>query len=346
MPLDTTLPRDAAGEGDALPELNTEEAAIAALDGLLGGAPAPRPEREAETTESDASASDAGQEETPATGDEEGQSEPEATEEPAAPAIEPPASWSAEEKADFAKLPPELQATVARRESERDKLITQRTQEIAEHRKAAEAERAAIASERDTYARSLQQLMALAVPEADQLAGIDWQKLATEQPAEYVRLSAQRDALRNRVGALQAEMQRVQEQAQADQAKRFSEVRAEQARLLVEKIPDFADAVKAEKLTADLRSYLASEGYAPEEVAQLVDHRAAIVARKAMLYDRAEAARKAAEAKRAATPAPVVQKPGTPAPATSAQKQRQEKWSRLARSGGERDAIAVLMDFL
>jgi hypothetical protein len=45
--------------------------------------------------------------------------------------IEPPRSWSAEEKAEFTKLPPEIQKTLSRREADRDRLLTQKANELA-----------------------------------------------------------------------------------------------------------------------------------------------------------------------------------------------------------------------
>ena len=52
--------------------------------------------------------------------------------------IEGPAGWSEDERAEYAKLPPEVQQIVARRESERDKTFSEKTQELAESRKGRE----------------------------------------------------------------------------------------------------------------------------------------------------------------------------------------------------------------
>lgn len=65
--------------------------------------------------------------------------EPSDTPEAKEPEAAAPVSWTAEEKALFAKLPPDLRQTVARRESEREKAFTAKMQETAEHRKVAES---------------------------------------------------------------------------------------------------------------------------------------------------------------------------------------------------------------
>lgn len=53
------------------------------------------------------------------------------TAEPAAPAIEPPSSWSAEQRAKWATLPPDVQEYVAQRESEAHKAISEKGQRAA-----------------------------------------------------------------------------------------------------------------------------------------------------------------------------------------------------------------------
>ena len=51
------------------------------------------------------------------------------------------------------------------------------------------------------------------MPEAERFDQIDWTRLAQEQPADYVRMTAERDALRGRLGTIQQELQQVEAQA-------------------------------------------------------------------------------------------------------------------------------------
>lgn len=85
---------------------------------------------------------------------EDGESEPGKT-----PAIDPPASWSAEDKAAFAKLPPEAQRVVAARESERERHFTAKTTELAEARKKFEAEVEPERAKVRTHLEQLQQAL-------------------------------------------------------------------------------------------------------------------------------------------------------------------------------------------
>lgn len=345
MSLIDTAP--AGAEGNAAPE--AQPTAAAAFEGLLDWED--QGEAGGDNTESAAhEAADAGTGESPSTGEDEGHHEPQDGDGAAQTAIEPPASWSAEEKAQFAKLPPEAQATIARRESQRDKLIQQRTQEIAEQRKATEAERTAIEGQRKQYLESLQVLMGAAVPEAKKFAEItdaQWQQLSVENPAEYVRLRAARDGLVERLGRVQAEMQRVgQEQAQAQQ-KRIGEYLAQERTKLVERIPEFGDEAKAAALTKELNATLTSHyGFTAEEIASAGDHRQIALAVDAMRWRQAEAARKAAEGKRANTPPRMQQPNAAPQQDSGQARAYREKRAQLARTGSTRDAAALFAEIL
>ena len=360
----------------SLPEMS-ERDILAGIEGLLEAEDKPakrRPAvvRQAEETETrqgdlpieSPQSGDAGPEE--ATGEsesEEEQSEPDDDgEEPdqSDHSIDPPKSWSRQERAIFEQLPPEAQAVIARRESDQNKVFTQKTQEIAEHRRAVEAASAAIQSERQQYAQerqnyeqNLQQLLMVAMPEAEQFARIDWQKLASDSPADYVRLTAQRDALRGRVGAIQGELARVEQQRQheyaqqaQEYAQQFANLKAGEAKRLAEKLPDFGDPEKGRKFVGELRSWLGEQGFSPEEIGQVIDHRVILVAAKAMRADRAAVARRSAETKRNDT-APTVQRPGsTQGRETNVGRRRQERFEQLRQSGSQRDALSYLMEIL
>jgi hypothetical protein len=260
--------------------------------------------------------------------------------------IDPPISWSKEEKAIFEQLPPEAKAVIARRESEQNKAFTQKTQEIAEHRKAVEATYAAIQSERGQYAQNLQQLLLVAMPEAEQFARIDWTRLANESPADFVKLQAQRDELRGRIGAIQGELTRVSQQQQQDYARSFANLKQSEAQRLAEKFPDYADKEKGTKFVGELRGWLQEQGFSDTEIGQVIDHRVILVAAKAMRADRAAQARRTAETRRA-DPAPNVQRPGsTQGRETQVGRRREQKFQQLRRTGSQQDALGYLMEIL
>jgi len=203
-----------------------------------------------------------------------------------------------------------------------------------------------VQQERQTYAQNLQQLLLVAMPEAQQYANVDWQRLAQESPADYVRLTAERDALRGRIGSIQGEIARVTEQAQQDYAHQFASLRANEAQRLAEKMPEFADREKGAKFAGEMREWLTAQGFSAQEIGQVIDHRVILVAAKAMRADRAAAARRTAETRRTET-APTVQRPGTTQGRESnASRRRNQMMERLRQSGSEKDALAYLSEIL
>jgi hypothetical protein len=214
-------------------------------------------------------------------------------------AIEPPTSWSSDEKQAFSQLPPALQQTVARRESQREAVLTQRSQEAAEARRAYDGERQAAVAQRSEYLAGLQKMMVLAAPEAQALNNIDWVAVQAQSPAEYTRLHAMREALKSRLGAIEQEFQQGQQQLQQYQQQQLAEVVAKEHQALNEKMPDFSDTVKGNQLRKDLGTYLRDAGgFTPQEINTAYDHRLVVMATKAMLYDKQLANTASADAKR------------------------------------------------
>lgn len=319
--------------------LSDEPDTHATMLGLLGDDDAPEPMQEAAES-APGEGADAEPGETPAIGEDEGQIEPEP-----APAIVPPLSFSAEEKAEFAKLPPDLQRIVADRESERERQFHRRTIEAAERARSAEAERAAVAQERQRLAGELNQLITRLRVEHQQEP--DWLNLARQlSPEEYNAHRAAWDQRERAIATAVQEQQRLFEQHQQDQRKAFEEFARAEAEKLVHAVPEWQDATKAASEKGDIARYLAGQyGYTPQELGSLVDHRAVIVARKAMLYDRLMA-KKPETIKRVAE-APKMQKPGTvPSRGEKAAQQQAAKMQQLRKTGHIREAAAVMADFL
>lgn len=182
--------------------------------------------------------------------------------EPETPAIEPPVSWKAEDKEVFAKLPPEAQAIIAKRESERDKAVQSKATEAAEARRNAALAEEAIGHMQTQYAANLQHFLASDMPaEPDE-------GLLNDDPVEYLRQDRQyRNALAQRAQAQQqieaVASHQAQRATQAEQAER-----AEQARILAEHLPEWADPVAGPKLAADITAFATAHGYAPEQLNQ------------------------------------------------------------------------------
>lgn len=221
---------------------------------------------------------------------------------------------------------------------------TRKTMEVSEQRKAAESERQAAQQERQQYAQRLQeQQIILQSALADQNQ-INWQQLIDNDPIEYLK---QKNLFEQRQSALQRtqwEQQQLMQQQQAEEAKAREAFLSEQQEQLLAKLPDWKDPEKAKLGKSELRNYLKSEfGFDDDHISNVVDHRAILMARKAMLYDAMVSKAKAAE-KKVATLPQKVERPGVSESKTL--DKRSSAFQRLNKSGSIDDAARVFASFL
>lgn len=250
------------------------------------------------------------------------------------PAIEAPASLSAELRSKWASFDPETQRHIAQWETGRQENVQAKLREAAEMRKAVEQER--------QQAAQFRQVLDMAVAElGGQLQQEpDWAKLAADDPIGYIQERAAWDAKVQRYQQLHAEQQRQAAQHQAEQTERVKAYVAEQSKLLLDAIPEWkADPTKAKAEQAEIRSFLEKSGFSKDEIGQLYDHRIGVLARKAALYDRAQAGLKAKPAAALSTPV----QPGASQSRGEAQSATRDALTkRLERSGDLSDAVALL----
>jgi len=220
---------------------------------------------------------------------------------------------------------------------------TKKTMEVAETRKAAEAEIAKAQAERTQYQANLQKMAAQLEGALQEQQKIDWQQLLDSDPVEYLK---QQHLFQQRQAAFQQNLQQqqyLQQQAQAEQTKAMeSFVRTQQQELLA-KLPDWKDPAKAAAEKQALSKYLQEQGFEPEAVGNITDHRAVILGRKAMLYDAMMSKANAAAKKVSAAPQRVI-KSGTGE--VSRPDGRSAAMQRLGKTGRVEDAAAVFAQFL
>jgi hypothetical protein len=214
---------------------------------------------------------------------------------------------------------------------------TRKTQQVAEARKAAEAELQAVRAEREQYAQLLgalsEQVKVAAEPQ------IDWDRLYREDPIEYVR---QREVMREnkeKAAAIQAEQQRLAEIAQQEQMQRFQAVKAKEAQALIEAIPSWKDPAKAKAEKAMLVELGQKMGFTPEELGNIYDHRVVLALRKAALYDQMQAKRQGIKPVTNNGPKPA--KPGAAGRVSQMSDSVRAK-QRLAKTGRVEDAASAI----
>lgn len=185
------------------------------------------------------------------------------------PAIAPPSSWKADEKAAFAKLPREVQETVTRREAERERFVQSKAQEAAQARQAVTQEAfEALAQIRAQQAQELDQIAAQITPQrpSPRLMAED-PDLYADQMEAYEYWSAQRQQVQQTAQQRQLEAESIKQQIAQQQAAH----EAQQARaILSEKFPEYLDEERGPKLREELGSIAMELGY-PAELLTNVD---------------------------------------------------------------------------
>lgn len=220
---------------------------------------------------------------------------------------------------------------------------TKKTMEVAEQRKAADAERSKALQERQAYAANLQKMQAqLEGTLQDQQQNVNWEKLLAEDPVEYLKQRHLAESRQAQLNQVLAEQQRVgsQMQAEVEQARR-THLQTQQQELLA-KLPHWADEQKAKAEKTALRDYLLKEGYDPSTVDSLSNARDVLTARKAMLYDQIMGKAEVAAKKVSTLPTKVLQ----PGKGDANLDRRSSAYQRLGKSGKVEDAAAVFASLL
>ena len=195
--------------------------------------------------------------------------EPGEADEPAeeAPKIDPPHSWSKDEKDAFAKLPPEHQTIIARRESERDKFVQQKSVEAAQTRdRVANEARDIIVRMHEDHAQKLTAYAQMFTPQQP-----DQRLLYSQNPDDVTLYHRQKAAFDAGVDQQQQLHQQIaQAQAAANSAREQSQQveRASDAQRLQDQLPEWFDPSSGPKLKQELQSIGAELGYPTELMAE------------------------------------------------------------------------------
>jgi hypothetical protein len=276
--------------------------------------------------ESTAPAGDATSPETPETRGETENADPAAQEnDQALPPIEPPRSWTKEDKALFTGLPRETQERIAERERSRESDFLRRQNEAADKLKGLTAKEQAVDQARQQYEAALPQLLTmLQAQQAGEFADIktlaDVERMAREDWPRY----ALWDVHQKKIAEVARQLTEVQHRQALEKQQQFSEFAKREDDLFKEKVPDMADDKKAAELQTRCLATLTGLGFAEAELAHswngakdlsLRDHRVQLLIRDATLWREAQAKAKAAQAK----PVPPVQRPGVAQPKGAAQ---------------------------
>ena len=213
---------------------------------------------------------------------------------------------------------------------------TRKTQELSQQRKTIEQQQAELAQRDAIYSQLLPKMEA-------QLKGElanepDWNALYEDDPVGYVREKQLWDEKKEKLNAVTAEQQRLQQEALVKQQQQIAQFVEYGNQKLLEIIPEWQNPEVATKEKLAISEYAVNTlGYTPEEIQQVYDYRALLGLRNAWLNSKTVEATKKKPTQKA--PARVARPGTTNRPKTTTPVKRAKQ--RLAKTGKTSDAAKV-----
>lgn len=218
---------------------------------------------------------------------------------------------------DLAALPQETRRALIEREQQRSQEVQQLQaaySEISQHLQILQ-----------DVAPTLDQIM------ADRWDGIDWDRLAQEDPQAYWAYKAQYDREIEAATAAKAA-----QAAQETQARR--QALAQERQALLKLVPEFADPQKAQAAVAQMRAFARAVGVSAETLANLNAAETYVL----HLATQAHQAQRALKTRRTNGPPPKATPPSSAQPGRSKTTLIAEADRRLSQTGSVDDALALL----
>lgn len=220
---------------------------------------------------------------------------------------------------------------------------TRKTMDVAEQRKAAEAETTKASQEREVLAGKLNAYTSQLESDLRAQDNINWNELLDADPVEYLKqqhLYQQRQAALSNAKQDQAQLFQLHKQEQEAAYKSYLD---EQQQALLAKLPSWKDETKAATERGQLKTFLKSEGFSDQDISQVVDHRHVLLIRDAMKFR--ELLKSAPDATKRVQAAPVkAERSGTADKATL--DGRTVAMKRFSKSGSVEDAGAIFASLL
>jgi len=229
----------------------------------------------------------------------------------------------------------------------RQKDYTRKTQELAENRKAMEAQYQEIERERAEYAQLLPAMAERIQQAAEQEP--DWDTLYDTDPVMAAKAERQwrkeQEARTAQLQAVQAEQQRMQQIAAQKQEQMQQSYLEQQRHILPDIIPEWRDKKVAATEATQIRDFLLGEGFSEQDVSGMSNATLVKLARKAMLYDRGETRANEVKAK-PKKPRTKTLKSGSRASQPKRTSAAQEAQNRARKTGRVNDAAAAIKALL
>lgn len=221
---------------------------------------------------------------------------------------------------------------------------TQKTQALAEERRAVQAMRQAVQAQTQLHpvymeavadARSYEKAL-------QSFSGVNWAQRATDDPIGYTQERARFDSLKDGYQKAVEQVQAVGSQLMQLETQSRQELLRSEFSKAVNAVPAWRDANKFKSDTTAMREYLTELGYTSDEIGNVVDHRHLQILRDAVAY-RALVKAKANTNKKVAT-APPVAKPGTTQTRQEVNAQAEKDLTRRIRAETDERKRAKLLE--
>ena len=218
---------------------------------------------------------------------------------------------------------------------------TRKTQELSQQRKTIEQQQAELAQRDAIYSQLLPKMEAQL--KGDLANEPDWQKMYEDDPVGYVREKQLWDEKKEKLNAVNAEQQRLQQEQLVKHQQQLHQYVEYGNQKLLEIIPEWQNQEFASQEKAAIRDYAINTlGYTQQEVDQIYDYRALLGLRNAWLNSKTVEATKKKPTQKA--PARVA-RPGTVNRKKSVAPVKKAK-QRLAKTGKTSDAAKVFEQML
>ena len=220
----------------------------------------------------------------------------------------------------------------------RQKDYTRKTQELAQQRKTVEEQQSEVAKNEAIYKELLPKM------EAALNEGLgeepDWNALYQADPIGYVRERDLWNEKQQKLQAVQAEQQRLQEEAQAKQQEQIQNYMQYGDKQLLKIVPEWKDQSIAQKEKLAIREHAINDlGFTAEEINQVYDYRLLLGLRNSNLYTKTQKAVKKKPTQKASA-RNRVGKPGSVTRKNNSTPLKRSK-QRLAKTGKVHDAAKV-----
>lgn len=234
---------------------------------------------------------------------------------------------------DFDVTLEELQSGYSRQQA-----FTKRSQELAEQRKAFEAQQAETQQLRDAYAQQLELLTQQIQQTTPQEP--DWVGLAREVTAEeYNAIKAQYDSQKAALAQAEQERQRIAQEQQAEQSEAMKKHLSAQRDEMMNRIPSWQDDATRNEERLEVIKYAQRRiGFSEEEISNASDARAIELLYKAWKWDNLQ--EKKPSVKKRTRKAPKMAKAGQPK--TKAQVQSRSRQQAMERLNNEKSIDAAV----